>query len=133
MHKNKKRGICNRMRKRILIVLAVITAMVFTSTFASAQTKTVSRYNGSTYTHADKYDDCIVVNGVDVSVYQKTTDWKKAKADGIDFAIIRVGGRGYGAAGNMYADDYFKKNIEGAKAAGLMVGIYFFSQAINEL
>ena len=133
MHKNKKRGICNRMRKRILIVLAVITAIVFTSTFASAQTKTVSRYNGSTYTHADKYDDCIVVNGVDVSVYQKTTDWKKAKADGIDFAIIRVGGRGYGAAGNMYADDYFKKNIEGAKAAGLMVGIYFFSQAINEL
>ena len=51
----------------------------------------------------------------------------------MDFAIIRVAYRGYGAAGNMNEDNCFVKHIEGAKAAGVMVGIYFFSQALNTL
>jgi len=69
--------------------------------------------------------------GVDVSSHQKDIDWTKVKAAGIDFAIIRVGFRGYGT-GAILIDDYFTKNIEGALAAGLKVGVYFFSQAINE-
>ena len=69
--------------------------------------------------------------GIDVSSHQKDIDWAKVKAAGIDFAIIRVGFRGYGT-GAILIDEYFTKNIEGALAAGIKVGVYFFSQALNE-
>lgn len=69
--------------------------------------------------------------GVDVSFYQKDVDWNRVKAAGIDFAIIRVGFRGYGPSGTISEDSCFRQNIEGALAAGLQVGVYFFSQAIN--
>ena len=69
--------------------------------------------------------------GIDVSIYQGNIDWKKVKAAGVDFAIIRVGGRGYGSGGNIYSDTRFEQNIQGALDAGLEVGVYFFSQAIS--
>ncbi len=68
--------------------------------------------------------------GVDVSSYQGDIDWKKVKASGIDFAIIRLGYRGY-ESGKLVEDAYARKNLEGAAAAGLKVGAYFFSQALN--
>lgn len=68
--------------------------------------------------------------GVDVSYFQGEIDWEKVKADGIDFAMIRLGYRGYGT-GNIVVDDQFTENINGALAAGLEVGVYFFSQAVN--
>lgn len=70
--------------------------------------------------------------GIDVSQHNGDIDWKKVKNFGVDFAIIRVGGRGYGSAGNIYKDDDAQKNIEGALAAGVKVGVYFFSTALNE-
>lgn len=69
--------------------------------------------------------------GVDVSVYQGDIDWEAVKNDGIDFAIIRLGFRGYGESGSMNLDGKFIANLEGASAAGLDVGVYFFSQAIT--
>ena len=69
--------------------------------------------------------------GVDVSKYQGTIDWAKVKAAGIDFAMIRVGARGYGSA-QLMLDDNFVTNIMGARAAGLETGAYFFSQATTE-
>lgn len=68
--------------------------------------------------------------GIDVSEHQGVIDWQKVAADGIDFAIIRVGYRGY-SAGALNMDRYFLDNIRGAAAAGIDVGVYFFSQAIN--
>ncbi|MBP1736826.1 MAG: lysozyme [Oscillospiraceae bacterium] len=68
--------------------------------------------------------------GIDVSSYQGVIDWEKVKAAGVDFAIIRVGGRYYGSGG-IYADKNFTTNIQGALNAGIDVGVYFFSQAIN--
>lgn len=120
------------MRKKVLTSLILIGALVFTTAFAFAGTS-VSRYTGKTYSHNSRFDNSVMVNGLDVSIYQKTINWQQAKADGIDFAVVRVGGRGYGAAGKMYSDDNFKQNIQGAKAAGMLVGIYFFSQAIDEM
>ena len=120
------------MRKKLLTSLILIGALAFTTVFAFAGTS-ISRYTGKTYSHNSRFDNSVMVNGLDVSIYQKTIDWQQAKADGIDFAIIRVGGRGYGAEGKMYSDDNFKQNIYGAKEAGMLVGIYFFSQAINEI
>ena len=68
--------------------------------------------------------------GVDVSAHQGEIEWDKVAAAGVEFAMIRVGYRGY-TAGDIYQDAYFQKNITGALDAGLDVGIYFFSQATS--
>ncbi len=70
--------------------------------------------------------------GVDVSRHQGWIDWEKVKAAGYEFAIIRVGYRGYGEEGLVCLDEQFDTNIQNAQAAGLDVGVYFFAQAINE-
>lgn len=70
--------------------------------------------------------------GIDVSSYQKKINWNLVAQDGVEFAIIRVGLRGWGSEGNLKEDTEFRANIEGATAAGVKVGVYFFSQAITE-
>ncbi len=69
--------------------------------------------------------------GIDVSRFQGKIDWNEVAADGVSFAFIRVGNRGYGN-GTMVEDTNFEYNIEGANAAGVKAGVYFFSQAITE-
>ena len=71
------------------------------------------------------------LTGIDVSEHQYDIDWHKVAADGIEFAMIRVGYRG-STAGGLYEDEYFKRNISGALQAGLKVGVYFFSQAVDD-
>ena len=68
--------------------------------------------------------------GIDVSEYQKDIDWPKVKAAGVDIAMVRAGYRGYQNA-TLVKDENFEANMTGAKAAGLDVGVYFFSEAIN--
>lgn len=70
--------------------------------------------------------------GIDVSKWNKEIDWDKVKADGVNFAMIRVGYRG-SFTGALVEDPYFEQNIKGALAAGVQVGIYFFTQATNEV
>lgn len=69
--------------------------------------------------------------GVDVSFYQGEIDWQQVADAGVEFAMIRLGHRGY-ETGDLSTDDRFSANLAGAKAAGLDVGVYFFSQAISE-
>lgn len=76
------------------------------------------------------YDGGVCFVGVDVSAHQQDIDWQAVAAAGVDFAIIRVGYRGY-TEGDIHEDAYFRRNIEGALAAGLEVGVYFFSQATD--
>ncbi len=68
--------------------------------------------------------------GIDVSKWNKEIDWKKVKAAGVEFVIIRCGYRG-SSTGALVEDPYFRKNIEGAVKEGIKVGIYFFTQAVN--
>lgn len=70
--------------------------------------------------------------GIDVSKFQGEIDWNKVSAQGISYAFIRVGNRGYGQEGSLNTDGRYLENIEGAKAAGIDVGVYFYSQAISE-
>ncbi|MCM1058513.1 MAG: glycoside hydrolase family 25 protein [Firmicutes bacterium] len=70
--------------------------------------------------------------GIDVSSHQGNIDWNLVAQDGVEFAIIRLGYRGYGKEGNLREDAQFDANIQGAKAAGIKVGVYIFSQAIND-
>lgn len=77
-------------------------------------------------------DGQVVSNkGIDVSLYQGNIDWAKVAQDGVEYVFIRVGYRGYGKEGRLVLDEKFVKNIEGAKAAGLKVGVYFFGQAVT--
>ena len=69
--------------------------------------------------------------GIDVSKFQGSINWSQVKASGVDFAIIRVGYRGYGS-GALVEDSQFRANIQGASSAGIPVGLYFYSQAVNE-
>lgn len=69
--------------------------------------------------------------GIDVSRYQGGINWSQVKAAGIDYAMIQVAYRD-GTSGMLMEDRYFRTNIQGALAAGLEVGVYFFSQAITE-
>ena len=69
---------------------------------------------------------------IDVSSHQGEVDWAAVAAAGVSGVMLRVGYRGYGSAGNIKADDRFAANIRGALAAGLQVGVYFYSQAVSE-
>ena len=69
--------------------------------------------------------------GIDVSTYQGDINWTQVKADGVDFAFIRLGARGWGTAGTMFTDAKYEANMKGSIAAGVDRGVYFFSQAIN--
>ena len=68
--------------------------------------------------------------GVDVSDYQSGTDWQQLARQGVDFAILRVGYRGY-TQGALREDSSFRTFVRGARAAGIDVGAYFFSQAVT--
>ena len=69
--------------------------------------------------------------GVDVSTYNENIDWARARAQGIDFAIIRAGGRGW-TSGGIYDDLRCEAYLRGADKAGLRLGVYFYSTAISE-
>lgn len=69
--------------------------------------------------------------GIDVSKHQGEIDWQQVAEDGVEFAFIRVGLRGYGT-GKLVEDEYFEQNVQGALSAGIKVGVYIYSQAINE-
>lgn len=82
----------------------------------------------------DGFMECISIpfsTGIDVSLFQGEIDWQKVKADGVEFVFIRVGGRGT-TDGGLYTDSKAQEYYRAAKAAGLQVGAYFFSQAISE-
>ena len=91
-------------------------------------------YGQLDFQYEGRYLGCIkagTIPGVDVSYYQGDIDWEKVKESGIEFAMIRLGYRGYGEEGKLVEDNLAFQNIEGALEAGLKVGVYFFSQAIT--
>jgi len=69
--------------------------------------------------------------GIDVSKYQPSINWASVKASGVSYVIIRCGYRG-ASTGALIQDPYYVSHIKGAKAAGLKVGVYFFSTALTE-
>ena len=68
--------------------------------------------------------------GIDVSFYNEDIDWEAVAAQGVDFAIIRVGGRAW-RTGLLYDDSRTQEYLRGARAAGIKIGVYFYSTAIN--
>ena len=70
------------------------------------------------------------IKGIDISAYNKVTDWNAVKNDGVEFAMVRVGYRGY-SKGGLIEDDRFMEHTKGASEAGVQLGAYFVTQAIN--
>ena len=83
--------------------------------------------NGKLVYTGEAYD---TVLGIDVSEHQWEIDWEKVAQNGVKFAYVRSGYRGY-TQGGLFEDPWFRRNVEGARRAGLDVGVYFYSQAIN--
>lgn len=94
--------------------------------------KQVIGYFKYSFDASGKLIESLETKGIDVSKWQADIDWKAVAGAGIDFAIIRVGYRGFSEAGPLVEDPYFKANIAGATKAGIKVGVYFFSQAVTE-
>ena len=80
--------------------------------------------------HNPAFSEYDIKYGIDVSVHNQTIDWVAAAESGVEFAFIRVGGRGWGT-GEVYEDTRAIENIQNALDAGVAVGVYFYSQAIN--
>lgn len=131
----------------ILLALVVVAAVLFSGqspqTVAKPKLEPLPQLTGQSpnpYTKADfLFDgqrmtlaDGQGIPGIDVSRYQGDIDWETVAASGIKFVFIRVGYRAYGS-GEIVADSRAQANYRGAKAAGLKVGVYFFSQAANAL
>ena len=135
----------NHFTRRIITMITTISVSLGAALWGAAlPVEAFSTFSGSspfsgvaygTYYHnADKFGGNIILNGVDVSEYQNgsKSDWTRAKANGVDFVILRVRWTGYGSAGNRYDDAEFRTHYQKAKSAGLMVGVYVFSQACSD-
>lgn len=90
-----------------------------------------SPFTTSKYTHSNVFIGKKVYHGIDVSYHNGVIDWAKAAADGVHYAFIRVGYRGYGS-GKIAADPKFDTYIKEATNAGIAVGLYFFTEAKTE-
>lgn len=121
--------------KKIAKPLSLILAafMIFQCGItASAAEKIKSKYNGKTYTHQTRFDEYDISYGIDVSQHNGDINFKKVKADGIDYVFIRVGYTGYTkSAFSLNYDKKYKTYIKDAIAAGLDVGVYWYSQALT--
>lgn len=93
---------------------------------STINTENITMRNG--YAYYTENGEVVSTTGVDVSEFQGDIDWEQVKQAGIDFAFIRIGYRTYGD-GIVTYDSAFQRNIEGARAAGIKVGAYFYSQA----
>ena len=90
-------------------------------------------YHSTDFQYAGDYLSCLTADsrlGIDVSSHQGVIDWQQVAASGVEFAMIRLGYRGY-ETGVIKVDDYARSNLAAAREAGLDVGVYFFSQAIT--
>lgn len=113
--------------KRLLMILALLALLTGCGAPAA------NPYAAEDFAYDGDYLTCLAGEsrvGVDVSSHQGGIDWEAVAADGVEFAMIRIGYRGY-LDGGINEDTMARANIAGAKAAGLEVGAYFFSQALT--
>ena len=97
-------------------------------------------YNPSNFSYLDEVSENIAyfdenyesLQGIDVSDHQGEIDWQAVADAGYEFVFVRVGFRGYGEDGTLNEDMMAIQYMQDAKAAGLEVGAYFFSQAVSE-
>ena len=115
--------------KRLLLMMMMLALL----TACGAPKLAENPYGPEDFEYQDDYLTCTAGEsrlGVDVSSHQGVIDWQAVADSGVEFAMIRIGFRGY-LEGEINEDTMARANLEGAKAAGLDVGVYFFSQALT--
>lgn len=123
--------------KRYGITLALLILLSSTTLLLSGCSEYVSPYNFDNLKNEQgrfsyyEEENLVSQTAVDVSDLQGKIDWERVSEDGIDFAMIRLGRRGY-TEGNIYLDNYYYENVSGVQSEGMPFGVYFFSQAITE-
>ncbi len=122
----------NKITSRFLALLLSLTLCFSLPFTASAAQTTKSIYTNTSFTHNSKFDGCTLYNAIDISYHNGTIDFAKLKKTDTKAVIIRVGYRGYGGSGALRKDNLFDYNITNAIAKGFDVGVYFYSQSINE-
>lgn len=141
--KNRKRsaGIVLRDILLALLLVAVVAAsaiLVYRRFFESGPATpdekrniAMNHYDADSFYEENgmlRYAKSAHLTGVDVSEHQEKIDWAAVRAAGVDFAILRIGYRGY-TEGSLREDSWFAENYTAARAAGVQLGVYFFSQA----
>lgn len=127
--------------KKIVGVIAVaflLGACAFLAAVAFSKqpapwTMPVSPYGPEDFGQTEQFLSChagTVAVGIDVSSHQGEIDWQQVASAGVKYAFVRIGYRGYGN-GVVALDAKAAANLQGAKAVGIQVGAYFFSQAID--
>ena len=125
----------------LIIFSLLVMMMVYHENQKKLRTPVISNLVEHDYDYSNLYsedgfilyedDTYTSIPGIDVSSHQGTIDWKKVKEAGVKFAYIRCGYRGY-ETGLINKDETFDYNISQAKANGIQVGVYFFSQAVSQ-
>ena len=90
-----------------------------------------SPFTTSTYQHAERFLGMNVYHGIDVSYHNGNIDWESVAADGVEYAFLRAGYRGYGN-GSLQQDSKFTTYAADAAQAGIPIGVYYFTEATNE-
>ena len=121
----------NKIIKCVSALLISILICV-TLPFNALAIQTGSIYTSSKYNHNTRFDNNTIVHGIDISVHNGTIDWDELEESETKVVIIRVGCRGYGSAGTLIKDNNFESNMANAIAHGFEVGVYFYSQALDE-
>ncbi len=122
----KKKSVKNKDNKKRNIILIIISVSVIALIIAAAV------FSGKTVKRENRIADISkeVAWGIDVSSHNGKINWKKVSKKA-DFVFIRAGVRGY-SKGEINPDKKAKENIEGAIKNGIPVGVYFYTQAVNE-
>lgn len=128
------------MKRKFICAAGLIACVMLTSLLAACEPAAPkpyelpeSPYAPEDFTYAGEYLTCSagsVLTGIDVSSHQGQIDWQAVADAGIRYAFVRLGYRGY-SNGELMTDAMAQQNLAGAKAAGIAVGAYFFSQAIS--
>ena len=123
-----------KIAKRILsLILAGVIGATFTAlpqspeSVQAASTKAWKKINGKCYNGKGTVISGAVTRGIDVSEWQGNINWNKVADSDVDYAFIRVGGYGNGSYQRL--DKTYEANIKGANAAGVPVGVYYYSTA----
>jgi len=117
----------------LILLLGDFTTATAPETEPTLPTPEANPYLAEDFEYEGDYLRCKVANarlGVDVSEHQSVIDWEQVKDAGFQFAMVRAGYRGY-TEGKLFADSSFEYHLQGAREAGLDVGVYFFSQAVT--
>ena len=126
--------------KLTYVAISIITSPTFNPALSAGESLTIfvnttpdnsKRTLTSLSTYIKKYKNKNTMIGIDVSAWQDDIDWKKAKADGVEFAMIRIG-FGHTSKGELKLDNWYTNNIKKAKENKVKVGLYFYSYASSE-